>query len=174
MSSKNLPVLPFESFGPKLDDLLQFTANKLEREWPPEASTHEYSQGLLLSLVLVSFNTYRTMRFFCADKPPDPQRKAEYTLSAGPLARTVLDALFTELFALEDLASRTEWFHKSGWREVVEECAKAKAEHEENPNWQPYIQGLEEFAEATKQLFVLHRPKLLIRRRSNGGQSQIK
>lgn len=149
MKSESLPVLPYDVFGPKLDDLLVFSANKLDREFPT-GRYHSYAGPTLVALMLVSANTYRTMRYFCADKPSDPKRRPEYALSAGPLARTILDALFTLLFLLEDLNERVPWFMKCGWREVVEELERARTQHGDDPKWQYYIEGLTEFAEESK------------------------
>lgn len=149
MRPDELPVLPFNAFGPKLNELLIFTANKLEREFPVRVH-HRYAGPTLLALALVSANTYRTMLFFCADKPQDSKPKLEYSLSAGPLARTILDALFTVLFLLEDLDTRTPWFMKAGWREVVEELRRANAAHGADAKWTSYLRGLEEFAESSK------------------------
>jgi hypothetical protein len=149
MHSNELPVLPFDAFGPKLNDLLIYTGNKLEREFPRDVY-HRYSGTTLLALVLVSANTYRTMLFFSADKPADSKPKIEYSLSAAPLARTILDALFTVLFLLEDLNTRTPWFMKAGWRDVIEELHRAKTHHGADQRWAPYIEGLEHFAESSK------------------------
>lgn len=149
MQSHELPVLPFDAFGPTLNDLLIFTGNKLQREFP-WTMYHRYAGPTLLALVLVSANTYRTMLFFCADEPEDSKPKTEYSLSAAPLARTILDALFTMLFLLEDLNTRTPWFMKAGWRDVIEELHRAKTFHGSDERWLPYIETMERFAESSK------------------------
>lgn len=123
----DIPKLDFGVFREPFDNLLTATANKLEREWPADRSSHPESGTVLRLLVLVSDNTFRTMRYFCADKPPDPSRKLEYALTAPPLARTILDALFTVIFLFEDLSKRTDWYHKAGWRKMREEHDRIRA-----------------------------------------------
>jgi len=135
--------LPFELFGSKLRDLLTATANKLDREWPYDRSRHGYSQVMLLSLILAATNVYNAMRYLCADTPSDPLRKPEFALALPPLSRVVLEALFTLVFTLDDLDSRTEWYHKSGWRDVREEINRARAHYGSDPRWQRYISELE-------------------------------
>src|SRR5436190_13306221 len=105
MSYTTLPQgnIPFEAFREQLDSLVEATANKLEREFPTPLRSDRDLGGLLRCLVLVSNNAYRTMRYFCADLPSDPSRKLEYALSGTPLARSVLEALFTVVFLFEDL-----------------------------------------------------------------------
>src|SRR5207244_2630765 len=104
----------------RLDSLGVATFNKLEREWPSAVPAHKASSLVLRLLVAVSENTYRTIRYFCADKSDDGARKLQYALSAPPMARTILDALFTIIFLFEDLPARTAWYVRAGWREMEE------------------------------------------------------
>jgi hypothetical protein len=135
--------LPFELFGSKLRELLTATANKIDREWPHNRSHHGYSQVMLLSLILSATNVYNAMIYLCADTPSDPLRKPEFALALPPLSRVVLEALFTLVFTLEDLESRTEWYHKSGWRDVREEIIRAKDRYGSDTRWQGYTSKLE-------------------------------
>jgi hypothetical protein len=135
--------LPFELFGPKLGNLLTATANKLDREWPKDRSRHGYSKFMLLSLILAATNVYNAIRYLCADTPRDPLRKPEFALALPPLSRVVLEALFTLVFTLDDLESHTEWYHKSGWRDVREEIDRARVRYGSDPRWQGYISELE-------------------------------
>jgi hypothetical protein len=131
--------LPFEALRERLDSLLTATANKLEREFPGHIENGRDLGGLLRCFVLVAQNTYMTMRYFCADKPSDPARKPAYVLSGGPLARTVLDQLFTVVFLLEDLQERAAWYEKAGWRELKEFNVKAHRDYGADPSWKGYL-----------------------------------
>jgi len=152
MTSTLLPQgdIPFEAFREQLDSLVEATANKLEREFPLHLRSDRDLGGLLRCLVLVSNNTYRTMRYFCADRPPDPSRKLEYALSATPLARSVLEALFTTVFLFEDLPVRAAWFERAGWREYKEMHARLVEEYGDDPDWRDYAENIGQFVEEAK------------------------
>ncbi|MFI5331959.1 MAG: hypothetical protein ACHQ2F_13145 [Desulfobaccales bacterium] len=147
---KELDKLPYDTFGPKLRDLLTATANKLDREWPRDRPQHSYSPVMLLSLILVATNVYDSMRYLCADTPSNPSRKPEFVLALPSLSRVVLEALFTLVFALDDLEAHTEWYHKSGWRDVREELDRIKDRYGSDPRWQDYISQLETLLQGFK------------------------
>jgi len=142
--------VPFEAFRDQLDTLVEATANMLEREFPRHLQTDRDLGGLLRCLVLVSNNTYRTMRYFCADRPVDASRKLEYALSATPLARSVLEALFTTVFLFEDLPARAAWFERAGWREQKELHARLVEEYGDDPDWRDYTANIGQFVQEAK------------------------
>jgi hypothetical protein len=134
------PSIPFDSFSKELDELLIALGNKLEREWPRGRATHAASSTVLRQLVRASTNIYSTIRFFCADRPGDPSRKLEYSVSAGPLSRVILEALYAVLFLLEDLPNRTTWLQKAGWREMHEELARMRAAYAGQADWDEFLE----------------------------------
>lgn len=147
---ENLPRINFSVFTDPLDQLVQATLNKIEREWPADREAHSATGMILRMLVGVSNNTYRTMRYFCADIPSDPSRKLEYSVSAAPLARTILDALFTVVFLGENLTERPAWFLRAGWRELHEKAARMRAQYGVLPSWTEYLQEFEEMVAAER------------------------
>ncbi len=134
------PILEAKVIEKDIDDLLIAAANKLEREWPP--SLPDESAVCLRGFVLISRNTFRTIRYFCADKPPDTERRLEYSLSASPLARVILEAVFNTAFLLEDLSARTSWFMKAGWRSMREDLDRLEATYGKDPDWHDYLTAL--------------------------------
>jgi hypothetical protein len=132
---KPLPELDYETFGPQLDKLMIATGNKLEREWPATVAAHDGLAPTLRALVMVSANTYRTIVFFCADTPESIARKLEYGLSATPLSRTLLDALFTVVYLFDDPVTRPEQFYRGGWREKFEENRRYHGAYGNDPSW---------------------------------------
>lgn len=64
--------------------------------------------------MMVSANTYRAIAYVCADSPEAIERKLEYSLAMTPLARTLLDALYTVVYLFEDPIARTEQFYRGG------------------------------------------------------------
>jgi len=138
VGDKHQPLDAAVIFDP-LDALLRATSAKLEREWPSHAPGGETSSILLRGFVEISSNVWNTMRYFCADKPPDVSRKLEYSRCAPALARVVLEALFNVTFILEDLQPRTEWFEKAGWRAMSERLERIRSAYQSDPDWTDYI-----------------------------------
>ncbi len=60
-------------------------------------------------------------------------------LAVPPLARTILDALYTCIFLFEDLPTRAEWYMCSGWRELAEYIDRAKRDYGSDPVWMEYF-----------------------------------
>jgi hypothetical protein len=114
---------------------------------------HIYSREMLLSLVLAATNMYDAILYLCADVPNDLSRKQKFALAVSPMSRVISEALFTLIFTLDDLNSRTEWFHKAGWREVWEEVNRVKVRHGSDPGWQDYISYLKASLQRYKEEF---------------------
>jgi hypothetical protein len=60
-------------------------------------------------------------------------------VSAPPLARTILDSLFTVVFLFEDLPTRIKWYLKSGWRELFEEHQRCRKTYDADPAWSTWL-----------------------------------
>lgn len=130
-----------------LDSLLAALENKIEREWPVQLASVRGARELFLLTLRTAGATYRSVRWLCADKPPDPDRRLEYSISVPPLNRTILDSLFTVIFVLEDLPSRCEWFFKADWRETRLELRRHAAEYGHVPEWQEWLARLSAYSD---------------------------
>ncbi len=136
---ENYPALPFSAIREKLDNLLVAMANLIDRCWPVKYADRIDLKLFLLGTVKITENTYRSIRYLCADKPEDVSRKLEFAVSVPPLARTILDSLFTVVYLFDDVDRRVEWFHKSGWREMFEEHERYKKAYGEDVAWAEYL-----------------------------------
>lgn len=102
----------------------------------------------LIHFVLqVSFNTYKTICFLCADSDDCPSRKISYVADVPVLARTLIDELILILYIGEDPRQRTLEYLKSGWRELNAELMLYKGTHGAEPEWKAWIQENEQFCE---------------------------
>ncbi len=79
------------------------------------------------------------MKFFCADTPTDPSRRAEFALSVPPLARTLADSLFTVVFLFDDLVAKLQWYWAAGWRQLYEHHQTALARYGTDPRWKDWL-----------------------------------
>ncbi len=145
------PALPFDSFQLPLDELLIAMANLIEREWPRRYSENQDLKMFLLGTVKIVQTTYNSIRYLAADLPANSDRKLEFAISIPPLARTVLDSLFTIIFIFNDPQARIVWYHKSGWREFFEEHERYKATYSSDPKWADYLSWQETLVNYTRR-----------------------
>ncbi len=131
-----------------LDSLLAALENKIEREWPVHLAGIRGAHALFLLTLRTSTATYRSVRYLCADKPPDPDRRLEYSVSVPPLNRTILDSIFTVVFVLEDPPSRCDWFFAADWRETRIELERHEAEYGHLPEWRECQTKLRAYSDA--------------------------
>lgn len=131
--------IPFGTIRSQLEELLVAVGNKLEREWPRKWSAYPEGAVVLRGTVAITENTYHTVRILCADPHPHPSVKPEFVVSVPPLARTVLDSLFTVVFLFEDLPVRIKWYLKSGWRELYEEHQRYRQSYGSDPMWSDWL-----------------------------------
>lgn len=135
----SVPQLDAELFAPKLKEMSEAIANRLEREWPEARARHPWSHHLLRSLVAASTNAYRTAKFVCADTPPDPARDPRYSHALPPLIRGMLEQLATAVFLFDDLPARTDWYYRSGLRDMEQNHARFVRRYAKEPTWSAWL-----------------------------------
>jgi len=138
-----MPRLPADAFVGQLKEVCVAIGNRLDREWPANRPSPEGEQVVLRSLVLASGNTFSAVLYSCAELPPDPLRKIEYSLAFPPLARVILEAVFTVNFLFEDLPVRAKWFMLAGWRAMAEEHALSVSTFGADANWREWLDSHE-------------------------------
>jgi hypothetical protein len=129
-------VLDYRLIKEQVDRLLESVPNKLEREW---AAPTKPAFAVLLGTVSSVGNTFKTIRFLCLEKSQDWRHRPEMALAVPPLARTILDALYTCMFLFEDLPGRAAWYMRAGWRELAEYVDRAKRDYGSDPDWAEYL-----------------------------------
>lgn len=139
--------LDFEVLVTPLDSFLSALEHKVEREWPERFVKEAGARELILLTLRAAIATYRSVRWLCADKPPDPHRRLEYAISVPPLNRTILDNLFTVLFVMEDPSTRCKWYFRADWRETRLELNRYKNEYGHLPEWRDWLKRLEEYSD---------------------------
>ncbi len=148
----DFPKLPWATFGPQLSTVLEATANKLDREWPSQWSTLGGANALLELLARSTNNTFHSVLVLSSDNPQHPLR-VEDALSVPPLARTMIDVLFTTVYLFDDLPARTSQYYKGGWREKWEEHERYQAAYESNSDWTQWLTGHKKLLAMSAQLY---------------------
>ncbi len=148
----DLPGLPWNTFGPELRQILQATANKLDREWPPEWRSLGGAAAVLESFARIVHNSFHTIVVLSFDKPTYPLTP-EDSLSVPPITRTLLDILFSTIFLLEDLPTRSVRYFKGGWRENAEEFQRIVVRYGKDQDWKEWIASFQRYLEESATLY---------------------
>lgn len=144
--------IDFSVVSKPLDSLLTALGNKFEREWPVRFKSVRGGRELFLLTFRTAVATYHSVRWLCAEKPPDPDRRLEFCVSVPPLNRTILDNLFTVIFMLEDLPARCEWYFKADWRETRLELERHRTEYGHLPDWSDWLSRMTTYSDIGIQI----------------------
>jgi len=143
VSKNNTPhdkVLDFRVIEKPLDEALEALKNLIDREWPKQLDKNPGARALFLTMIKVAINTYQSVRFLVADSPKEREAPLEFALSIPPLTRSILEQLLAVTFLAEDLATRTQWYYKAGWREAKEAYERYRAKYGENREWANWLE----------------------------------
>jgi hypothetical protein len=134
--------LDFAMVGEELDAVLLSVSNLLERSWPTRAGGPD-AQAVVLGLYRVAWVSFKTLRYFCAEVPSDAARWPEFVTSAGPVARSIADALANIVYLFQDnLDERVREFERRGWVDDRRRVNELTERYAHNPAWQPYLKTL--------------------------------
>lgn len=142
--SKDKGELDYGVIKDKLLYLLEATANKLEREWPPRYRHVDSADIMFFQIFRNAINTYNTIFYICADIPKDPDRRPIYSLSLPPLTRTLFEQLVMFLFLLVDIPNFVPYLFRTGYTELRIELNHCVKYHRNDKNWKPYIKHLKQ------------------------------
>src|SRR6266480_273124 len=151
-SMPDLPALPWKAFGPELRLILEATFNKLDREWPAKWKSLGGAATVLESFARIVHSSFHTIVVLSFDKPTYPLTP-EDSLSVPPITRTLLDILFSTIFLLENLPTRSTQYFKGGWRENAEELQRIVARYRQDPGWTEWITGFRAHLEQAADLY---------------------
>ena len=139
MAETGRPVLDFAVVGDDFKTLATAVENKIEREFPRALDSISGLRYLVLAHVKITRNTSEVIRYLCADQPEDPWRKPGFCIAVFPLARTVLESLYSVLFLLDDPTTRAPWFERASWRDDCEELERLSGVYGSDPNWSSFL-----------------------------------
>lgn len=131
--------LEFKVIREPLDSLTAAVVINVERALPPAVTGVPGAPYVLLLMTKVAETTFSTIRYFCAEDPPDPARRLSFAASAPPLVRSLLDEIFSVVFISEDVPGRVQWYHKAGWREQREAYDLHLQRYHGKPEWDAWL-----------------------------------
>lgn len=139
----DIPALDFDVVKDRLGELLQASANLLEREWPARYSNIDSSKIIFFTRMRVVLNMYDTIMWISADLPKDPRRKM-LVLSVSPLVRTLFEELMSLIFIFQDVSRLIPCLIMTNYTEIWIEREHAKKYHGNDSRWDNYISGLDQ------------------------------
>jgi len=153
----------------KVHDLARAMDNLVDRSTPIEIRRIAGWHELLMVAVLATRTIFETITYLSRDtgSKDDLMPKLEYGVATSPLARSLLELLFTVIFIREQPRTRVKWFHHSGWRELKEMLDSLEERHGSKRKWK---MRLVQLAHSLEQLRLSHR----ISRRAAGNPKSIK
>jgi hypothetical protein len=126
------------------------------------------------SFVVVAETTYRTIIWICAEKPDYDGRDPIFVHSVPPLARAILDQVFTVCFLSEDIEERSFRYFKAGWREIAEKDIRERQRYSYDKKWEEVlstnVQLLDKLGELAKVTEAERTTLSLIKKFPNPGR----
>jgi len=130
----------YKNFSTALGELPIAIVNRIERErWGVLQGTHAGLPTLLTHVARVAGVTWEAIEVLALTKRHGELLPSRLSVAIAPLERTLLDALMTVVFIVEEPNERIEWYYRSGWREAAEVHALFVAEFRQNPVWVPWL-----------------------------------
>jgi len=128
----------FKKLDEPLRKQLRKFANLIDREWPSAVRREAGTHIIFHSFVLAAETTYKTIIWICAELPDleGKGRDPQFVLSVPPLARAILDQVFTVCFLSEDIEERSFWYFKAGWREIKERDDRERRRYSTDRGWE--------------------------------------
>jgi len=135
---KDQPDLDFSVVQGCLEELLEASANFLERQWPNKYQIVDSARVIFYTRMRLVINTYSSIMWLTADIPADPRRKY-LVLATPPLIRSLFEELMYLIFVFHDLPALMQSFAMTNYTELALEINHAERFHHTKPEWSQYI-----------------------------------
>jgi len=130
----------FKNIAEALRELPVAIVNRIERErWGNLQGLHAGLPTLLTHTIRVAAATWDAIEVLVLTKRHGELLPSRLAVAVPPLERTLLDSLMAIVFILEDPADRTDWYYRSGWREMSQAHAFFVQEIGSRPEWAPFL-----------------------------------
>jgi hypothetical protein len=151
-----LPVLKYwTTVREPLFDLLKAIENKIDRERRDEVEARARGMRIwLLTNLRVSREMFTAIESMTGDGEGTPVRK-ETSVAVPPLARVILESLFSLTFVFDSPSNRLPWFWKNTWREIKRERDEYD-EYTGDPDWDAWLAKLDSEAAEWQNLLAEH------------------
>lgn len=152
MIEEQKPLKPLREFDYSLVSQkiegLHFNVNRdLEREIAMASASGDLERSRSLSVLIVmlrfAWNSSGAVKYISADTPPDPARRVNYAIVLPAINRQLLDLLFSLVYMLDNLNTRSLDYQKAGWRDFVEERDSLRAQFSGCDDWTDFLAAMD-------------------------------
>jgi hypothetical protein len=133
------PTFDFRLIKNELEELFTIIENNIAREWVEKYRDLDGGKETILPIIRIARNTFRTILFICSDAVDNSSRELYFSLAVSPLTRTLLEALFSLIYLLEDFPSKIDLFDKSYYRDQREITDSLREKYSGIPKWDSYF-----------------------------------
>lgn len=124
--------------GP-LFEVLATIENRIDRDLRPDLEAR--ATGLttwLLTHVRVARRTWELIEEL-ASLAKQGSISLETAISIPPLARVIVESVFSTTYVLENPTERLPWFWKATWRDIVDQHQELAGDYGEDPAWADWL-----------------------------------
>lgn len=125
-----------------LEEIATALVNRIDRgDRERVAALHPGLPAVLRLLVRTSEAAWASIRHLAGPGEHGHPARADLIVCMSPLARTVLDALFTVILLFDQPKENVRWYYASGWREAKDYHQRLSQKHGADPRWTAWLQG---------------------------------
>jgi hypothetical protein len=134
------PTLSYDWIKRDLLDLITASENCIDRDRRSALlALHPGGPTVLLSIVRLARETWKTICYICADKVVEHGGRVEFAVSVPPLTRTLADYIFTVIYIFDQPAERLADFYKANWAKLHEEHSRLQQRYGSDPEWADWL-----------------------------------
>ena len=122
-----------------LKSLCSNIENAIEQAFPISLSSIRGLHYFVVANVKTSRNTWSAARYMCADNSSNLDLTRDFVVTAFPLARTILESLFSMVLVFDNPVDNARWYFQSSWRDDYEEHLRRKAKYANQADWKDFL-----------------------------------
>lgn len=143
---KPLREFNYQLVAEKMDGLLINIDRDLQRRGDEQllrGQTDAERCTTLVNLVIrFARNSYNAVRYVAGNTPEDPRRNPDYVMVVPAINRQLLDLLFSLVYMLDDLSTRSLQYQRAGWRELDQHYRMFKTRFPNDPEWKQHFKNV--------------------------------
>jgi hypothetical protein len=123
-------------------ECIETIINKIERERRAELEARAVGMRMfLLTHIRVARRTYEVVEALATQRT-QLSLNIEVAVAVPPLARVLLESLFSVTYVFDDPGVRLPLFWQGAWKRIAEQYIEYSTAYGNDPRWQPWLQDL--------------------------------
>lgn len=122
-----------------LKELCAAVENSAEQTFPISLANIRRLQYFVVANIKISQNTWAAARYMCTDNSSDTDLKRGFSITAFPLARTIIESFFSLVLIFDNPTDNIPWYFHSSWRDDYEEHLRRKEKYADQADWKDFL-----------------------------------